>query len=100
MSGAAVAVATAAVAAGTAIYSSHQQSKATKRAADQQAKSSAQQLKEQQVQFNKANQKEVDVDSILGDNSAVDGSSTMLTGPTGIERDKLTLGGGSSLLGG
>ena len=80
MSGAAIVGAvTAAVAAGASIYSSKKQSKATKRAADQH---------------------EVDVSSILDSAQEGDSSATMLTGAGGIERDKLSLGGVSSLLGG
>lgn len=101
MSGVAVATAaTAAITAGASMYSSHQQSKATKKAADQQAKSSAQQLNQQQQEFNKANQNEVDVSSILGANTEGDSSATMLTGASGIDRNKLNLGGSTSLLGG
>lgn len=101
MSGAAIVGAvTAAVAAGASIYSSKKQSKATKQAADQQAKSSAQQLNQQQQEFNRANQNEVDVSSILDSAQEGDSSATMLTGAGGIERDKLSLGGVSSLLGG
>lgn len=102
MSGAVVAGAvTAAVAAGTSMYSSHQQSKAAKKAADQQAKASAQQLNQQQQEFKRANQNEVDVSSILGaDAEGGDSSATMLTGPAGVKRDQLNLGGMPTLLGG
>lgn len=100
MSGAAVAGAVVAAASiGGAMYSSHQQSKATRAAADKQAKASAQQLNQQQQEFNKANQNEVDISSILEDNSATSGMSTMLTGAGGIDRNKLALGGVPSLLG-
>lgn len=101
MSGAVVAGAvTAAVAAGTSMYSSHQQSKATKKAADQQAKASAQQLNQQQQEFKRANQNEVDVSSILGADAEGDSSATMLTGPAGVKREQLNLGGMPTLLGG
>lgn len=100
MSGAAVVGAvTAAVAAGASMYSSHQQSKATKRAADQQAKASAQQLNQQQQEFNKAHQNEVDVSSILESATEGNASASMLTGAEGVDRNKLNLGGLPSLLG-
>lgn len=101
MSGAmiAVGIGAAAAAAAGSIYASNQQSKASKAAADRQAKASADALKEQQMQFNKENQNEVDTSGILAGNTQSDTASTMLTGPKGVG-GKLNLGGGSSLLGG
>lgn len=101
MSGAAIVGAvTAAVAAGASMYSSHQQSKATKRAADEQAKASARQLQQQQQEFNKAHQNEVDISSVLENATNGDTNPSMLTGPAGVKKSELTLGGASSLLGG
>lgn len=98
MSGAIVAVSAAAVAA-SQIYASNKQDRAARAAADRQAKASAQALKEQQMQFNKENQNEVDISGILGQNASGDTASTMLTGPGGV-KGGMPLGGGSSLLGG
>lgn len=99
MSGVAIA-ASAVVAAGASMYSSRQQAKATKRAADMQAQESQRQLKEQQQQFNRQNQNQVDVSGMLDGNSGGEMGSTLLTGASGISKDQLTLGKGSNLLGG
>lgn len=102
MSGGWIAVGVAAAAtAASSVYSSHQQSKAQRSAAKQQAEASANALKEQQTQFNKENQNQVDISGILaGQESAGSGSATMLTGPAGVGKNNLLLGGGSGLLGG
>ena len=102
MSGGAIAaaVAAAAVGVGASIYSSNKQAKAQKRAADQQARISAQNRHDQQVAFNRENQKEVDTSGILDQNTGASNAPTLLTGVGGVDQKKLTLGGGSSLLGG
>ena len=51
------------------------------------------------MEFNKANQNEVDISGIMGQNQG-GGSATMITGPGGVGKNDLLLGGGSSLLGG
>lgn len=99
MSGVAVAAA-AVVGAGASIYSSRQQAKATKQAADMQAKESERQRKEQEQQFNRQNQNQVDVSGMLEGNIGGEMGTTLLTGAQGISKDQLTLGKGSSLLGG
>lgn len=98
--GAAIAGIVAAVAgAGAQAYSSRKQASAQRAAARRQEEASANALKEQQQQFNRENQKEVDISSILDDEQSMN-SSTMITGPGGVGRGQLSLGGGSSLLGG
>lgn len=99
MSGAWVAVGVAAATAATSMYSANRQDKAQRAAADRQAKSAAEAQKQQQLEFNKANQNEVDVSGIMGQNQG-GGAATMITGPGGVGKNDLLLGGGSSLLGG
>lgn len=102
MSGAAVAVGVAAASIGASVYQSRKQEKAQRAAADQQRQAAAEAKKQQQMDFNKANQNEVDVSGIMGQNQGQGGvgSATMITGPGGINKDNMLLGGGSSLLGG
>lgn len=102
MSGAALAVGAAAAVAGVgaSIYSSQKQAKAQRRAADQQAQIAAQNRHDQEVAFNRENQKEVDTGALLDQNSGASNAPTLLTGVGGVDQKKLTLGGGSSLLGG
>ena len=99
MSGVAIAVGVTAASIGATMYSANKQGKAQRRAADQQAKAAAEAKKQQEMEFNKANQNEVDVSGIMSQNQGV-GSATMLTGPGGVGKNDLLLGGGSSLLGG
>lgn len=98
MSGVGLAIGLIASAA-TSIYAANSQDKAQRRAADQQRNAAAEAKKQQQMEFNKANQNEVDVSGIMGQNKG-EGSATMLTGPSGVDKNNLLLGGGSSLLGG
>lgn len=100
MSGGWVAVGMAAATAATSIYSANKQDKAQRAVADRQAKSAAEAQKQQQMEFNKANQNEVDVSGIMGQNQEGSGASTMLTGAQGVGKNNMLLGGGSSLLGG
>ena len=102
MSGVAVAVGVTAASIGASMYSANKQDKAQRRAADQQAKAAAEAKKQQEMEFNKANQNEVDVSGIMGQNQNKDGlgSATMITGPGGINPNDMLLGGGSKLLGG
>ena len=95
-----VGAAAAAATAGASIYSSNKQASAQRAAAREQERASANALKEQQQQFNRENQNEVDISSILEDNTSANNSATMITGPGGVNRGQLNLGGGSSLLGG
>ena len=99
MSGVAVASA-AIIGAGASIYSSNQQAKATKKAADMQAQESERQRKEQEQQFNRQNQNQVDVAGMLAGNTGAEMGTTLLTGAQGVSKDQLTLGKGSNLLGG
>lgn len=100
MSGAWVAVGVAAATIGSQVYASNRQDRAQRASAKRQEEASANALKEQQMQFNKENQNEVDISGILNANKGGDTSSTMLTGPGGVGLGKHPLGGGSSLLGG
>ena len=88
MSGGWVAVGVAAASAASSMYS-----------ANKQAKAAAEAKKQQEMEFNKANQNEVDISGIMGQNQG-GGSATMITGPGGVGKNDLLLGGGSSLLGG
>lgn len=100
MSGAAIAgAAVAAVSAAASIYSSRKQAKAQRAAMNQQAKSAAQARHDQQTAFNRANQNEVNLESIYNQAQGQD-YPTLLTSPTGTDQKNTTLGGGSSLLGG
>lgn len=96
MSGAAIAAAV--VAAGTAIYSADRNRKAQHQAADAQREASDKQLAQQQQQFNKANQRSVNLEDVYA-NEQNTGMGTMITGPSGVSKNQLSLGGGS-LLGG
>ena len=99
MSGVAVAVGVTAASIGASMYSANKQDKAQRRAADQQAKAAAEAKKQQEMEFYKSNQNEVDVSGIMSQNQGGD-SATMITGPGGVGKNDLLLGGGSSLLGG
>ena len=94
-----VAIASVAIA-GATMYSANQQKKATKKAADMQAQESQRQLKAQEQQFNRQNQNQVDIGGLLEGNAGGEMGTTLLTGAQGIARDQLSLGKGSSLLGG
>ena len=94
-----VGAAAAAATAGASIYSSNKQANAQRSAARAQERASAQALKEQQQQFNRENQNEVNISSLLESNTSGSNSATMITGPGGIGRNQLNLGGGASLLG-
>lgn len=93
------AAASAASSAASSMYSANKQAKAQRHVADQQAKAAAEAKKQQEMEFNKANQNEVDISGIMGQNQG-GGSATMITGPGGVGKNDLLLGGGSSLLGG
>lgn len=99
MSGVAVAVGVTAASVATSVYQSRKQDKAQRRAADQQRQAAAEAKKQQQMDFNRANQNDVDVSGIMGQNQG-GGSATMITGPSGVGKNDLLLGGGSNLLGG
>lgn len=100
MSGVAVAAVTGLTMAGASIYSSNQQAKAQKRAADMQAEESKKQLSQQQQQFNRQNQNQVDISGMLDGNVGGQMGATLLTGASGVSKDQMTLGKGSTLLGG
>lgn len=99
MSGGWVAVGMAAASIATSAYSANKQSKAQTAAVNQQAKAASDAAKQQQMEFNKANQNQVDISGLLDQNTGA-GMTTMLTGPSGVAKNNMTLGGGNSLLGG
>ncbi len=96
MSGAAIAAGVAAV--GASIYTADRNRKAQHQAADAQREASDKQLSMQQQQFNKANQRQVNLEDVYA-NEQNSGMGTMITGPSGVNKSQLNLGGGS-LLGG
>lgn len=101
MSGVAVGIA-AVAAAGASIYSSEKQASAQKKAASMQAKTAREQFNRDEQNFNRQNQSKVDMESLLAGESAGlmgDTGGTMITGPQGVDRNKMNLGK-SSLLGG
>jgi len=92
-------IAVASAAAG--MYSANKQAKAQKAAADRQAEASKQALNQQKTAFNRENQQQADLGGILeGSGAASESGSTLLTSPTGTDRDQFKLGKGTSLLGG
>lgn len=93
-----VAGAVGAAVAGSQIYSSRKQSKATKSAANAQRDASNRTLASQQQAYNKANQQQVDMTSMLEQNSASEAGTNMLTG--GVQQGQYNLGKGYNLLGG
>lgn len=102
MSGAVTAVTVAAAA--YSAYSSNEaakkQEKAQKQAMQQQQQLADRQAKTAEQQFNRQNQKKPDIGSIMQQNArAGEAGSTMLTGPSGVSNDQLSLGR-STLLGG
>ena len=88
----------AAAAVGSAAYSADRNRKAQHQAADAQREASDKQLKQQQQEFNKANQQSVNLEDVYA-NEQNTGVGTMITGPSGVSKNQLNLGGGS-LLGG
>ncbi len=98
MSGWVVGISAAAMA-GASIYSAEKQSKATKKAADMQAKTAKEQFQRDEQQFNRQNQNQVDMTSLLESNTASGLDSTMMTGPQGVQKSQMNLGK-SALLGG
>ena len=104
MSGATSAIVAAVSVAGTA-YSAIQAEKqaSAQKKAQKQAQAAAQaQATQADKEFNAANRKTPDIGSMLAGNqrdAMSGGSSTMLTGPSGVDTKSLTLGK-STLLGG
>lgn len=102
MSGVAVGVAVlgTAVSAYSSIKSSKAQAKATAKAAQMQVEQSNKQLAQQKEQYNRANQKQADIGSLLEANMGSDLGTTMLSGAQGIDPNQLQLQKGDTLLGG
>lgn len=100
MSGAWVAAGVAAATITTSYYNSRQQAKAMRSQAKAQARAAeeAQQLQEQQ--FRAENQNEVDISGLQNRNPGGDTGAAMLTGASGVDPNDLTLGKGTTLLGG
>lgn len=87
----------AAAVAGSTMYSAHQQNKAQRRVADQNARQAAVAQKQREEDFRRNNPNDVDVSGLTGQGGNY-GTSTMLS--KGFNPDDLKLGGGSSLGGG
>jgi|GEM_PF-3583640 len=87
--------------AATSAFSAHKTAKATKYAAKKQSEASEKALEQQLSETRQANQQTADMESILEQNTnSSELSSTLLTGSMGIDKDKLSLGKGTNLLGG
>ncbi len=88
-----------ALGAGTSAYQGQQAMKQQKKA-NQQAQSNAEKLyADQQAQENKAAARQPNVEAAFEGNRAQGQSATMLTGPTGVDPNSLSLGK-NTLLGG
>lgn len=99
MSGVAVGI-SAALVAGSSIYSAEKQSSASKKAARMQAQTAREQFNRDEQNFNRQNQQQVDMESLLtGESAGSSLGSTMITGAQGVDRNKMNLGK-STLLGG
>ena len=90
----------AAASAGAQMYGSHQQSKASRKASRQQKEASDRAYQQQVSEMRRQNQQQANMDGILAQNTGADTPSTLLTGAGGISTDQMSLGKGSSLLGG
>lgn len=100
MSGVATAIVVGTAVAGSTIYSAEKNSSAQKKAAKMQADTARRQLNQDERNFNRQNQQQVDMTSLLeGETTGGASGSTMLTGPQGVDRSKMNLGQ-STLLGG
>lgn len=95
-----VAIGAAVVSTAASIYSSHRQAKAMRAAAKAQVNQSNKQLAQQKEQYNRANQKQADIGSLLEANTGSDIGTTMLSGAQGIDPNQLQLQKGGTLLGG
>lgn len=98
MSGAAIAAAV--VSAGIGLYTANRQQKAQNRANRLQREAQEKAELQQAQQMRQQNQQQADVSGLLEGNTAGDTSATMLTGASGVNPGSLSLGRGSSLLGG
>lgn len=90
---------TAVAATAANIYASNKQAKAQKAAMKAQVEASNKQLAQQKEQYNRSNQKQADITTVLEQNTAGDLGTTMLTGATGVDKNQYQLGKGSTLLG-
>lgn len=87
-------IAGSALSAGAGYMQSQQQAKAQKKAGEQAAKTAQAQLDAATAEANKQENKQPNVQGMFDENarSAREASGTMLTGPAGVEQDKLALG--------
>lgn len=81
-------------------YEQNKQLKKQQALAEQQFALQKQQFETEQQQYAKANQKEVDIEGLLSENSGAILSETQLTGAQGLTRKNNPLNSKSNLLGG
>lgn len=102
MSGVALGISAAAAVAGVAVSSQNarKQQKAADKAARLQQHENEVNRANQTMQMRQANQQQADLDGILDANTGADNGATMITGGLGVDKSKLNLGKGTTLLGG
>nr|DAR05487.1 MAG TPA: hypothetical protein [Caudoviricetes sp.] len=102
MSGVALGISAAAAVAGVAVSANNanKQRKAADRAARLQQHENEVNRANQMASMRQANQQQADLDGILDANTGADNGATLLTGGLGVDKSKLNLGKGSTLLGG
>ncbi len=102
MSGVALGISAAAAVAGVAVSSQNarKQQQAADKAARLQQHENEVNRANQTMQMRQANQQQADLDGILDANTGADNGATMITGGLGVDKSKLNLGKGTTLLGG
>ena len=102
MSGVALGISAAAAVAGVAVSSQNarKQQQAADKAARLQQHENEVNRANQTMQMRQANQQQADLDGILDANTGADNGATMITGGLGVDKSKLILGKGTTLLGG
>ena len=102
MSGVALGISAAAAVAGVAASSQNarKQQQAADKAARLQQHENEVNRANQTMQMRQANQQQADLDGILDANTGADNGATMITGGLGVDKSKLNLGKGTTLLGG
>ncbi len=95
MPAAAIPIIGAVIGAAATVYTSEKASSAQKKASAQAQKQAQKQAEQADQDFNKANQKAPNTGALLSANQqagAAGSSGTMLTGPSGVDPNKLDLG--------
>ena len=102
MSGVALGISAAAAVAGVAVsaHNANKQQKAADKAARLQQHENEVNRANQTMQMRQANHQQADLDGILAANTGADNGATMITGGLGVDKSKLNLGKGTTLLGG